>query len=442
LFQKRETRSCYNLVMNFFLGQIYKKKIISYILYFLLFSLPFTLRLPIFSFTPGWHEYETVFIGLYDVLLVLFLAIFFFNYKIVWQKYYIYLILFLGFSGLSVLFSPLPYLSIYGLIRIILFSALAIALATLIHNKKIKIDLIFLSLFFSSLFQALIGFLQFNKQEDLGLWFLGEPNLVLNGFGVSTVLIEGGKILRSYGTLPHPNILGAFLVVGFLSGLFLFIESKGVKKYLFFSGLFLIALTLWLTLSRSAIIAMLFGLFIYFILKFFRDGFYKKNIISFVSIFLLLLFSLLPVLSFVLPRINMSASEVAVTSRVSYMEMGKKIMKENLLGVGLKNQVYYTYKNNIYNEANMKNSWEWQPIHNLYLLIGSEVGVLGLLSFIIFILGAFIKKGLLFLKKDKEEYYIILAIMSSLLIIGLFDHFLYTIDSPALLFWLMIGLLL
>ena len=90
----------------------------------------------------------------------------------------------------------------------------------------------------------------------------------------------------------------------------------------------------------------------------------------------------------------------------------------------------------------MKNSWEWQPIHNLYLLIGSEVGVLGLLSFIIFILGAFIKKGLLFLKKDKEEYYIILAIMSSLLIIGLFDHFLWTIDSPALLFWLMIGLLL
>jgi len=428
--------------MNFFLGQIYKKKIISYILYFLLFSLPFTLRLLIFSFTPGWHEYETVFIGLYDILLILFLAVFFFNYKIVWQKYYVYLIFFLGFSGLSVLFSPLPYLSIYGLIRIILFSALALTLATLIHNKKIKIDLIFLSLFFSSLFQALIGFLQFNKQSDLGLWFLGEPNLVLNGFGVSTVLIEGGKILRSYGTLPHPNILGAFLVVGFLSGLFLFIKSNGIKKYLFFSGIFLIALTLWLTLSRSTIIAILFGLFIYFILKFFRDGFYKKNIISFISIFLLLLFSLLPVLSFVLPRINISASEVAVTSRVSYMEMGKKIIEKNLLGVGLKNQVYYAYKNNIYNEANMKNSWEWQPIHNLYLLIGSEVGVLGLLSFIIFILGAFIKKGLLFLKKDKEEYYIILAIMSSLLIIGLFDHFLYTIDSPALLFWLMIGLLL
>jgi len=428
--------------MNFFLGQIYKKKIISYILYFLLFSLPFTLRLLIFSFTPGWHEYETVFIGLYDILLILFLAVFFFNYKIVWQKYYVYLIFFLGFSGLSVLFSPLPYLSIYGLIRIILFSALALTLATLIHNKKIKIDLIFLSLFFSSLFQALIGFLQFNKQSDLGLWFLGEPNLVLNGFGVSTVLIEGGKILRSYGTLPHPNILGAFLVVGFLSGLFLFIKSNGIKKYLFFSGIFLIALTLWLTLSRSTIIAILFGLFIYFILKFFRDGFYKKNIISFISIFLLLLFSLLPVLSFVLPRINISASEVAVTSRVSYMEMGKKIIEKNLLGVGLKNQVYYAYKNNIYNEANMKNSWEWQPIHNLYLLIGSEVGVLGLLSFIIFILGAFIKKGLLFLKKDKEEYYIILAIMSSLLIIGLFDHFLWTIDSPALLFWLMIGLLL
>ena len=417
-------------------------RIVSYTLYFLLFTLPFTLRFPVFSFTPGFHEYETIFIGLYDVILILFLGLFFSSRKIVWQKYYGFLILFLLFSALPILFSPIWGLSLYGFFRVLLFSVFALSVTSLIHDKQVKIKYIFLSLFFSSLLQALIGILQFKKQGDLGLWFLGEPTLLLNGFGVSTVIIEGGKILRAYGTLPHPNMLGAFLIVGFLSGLYWFNKLKSNNKYLFFSGMFVISLALLITLSRGTLVSFLFGIFVYFILKFWRDKFSKKNIISLFSILFLILSSLLPVYSFVLPRANISKSEIAVTSRLSYIEIGKKVIEKNLLGVGLKNQVYYTYKNNIYKEADMKNSWEWQPIHNLYLLIASEVGMLSLLSFIVFVLIGFMKKFYIFLKKEKEEYYVIFSILGSVLIYGLFDHFLWTIDSPSILFWLTIGLLL
>jgi hypothetical protein len=65
--------------------------------------------------------------------------------------------------------------------------------------------------------QSIVGILQFSHQESIGLQMLGEPILSSYVGGVSTIEIGGGRILRAYGTFPHPNILAGFLALGLVS---------------------------------------------------------------------------------------------------------------------------------------------------------------------------------------------------------------------------------
>jgi O-antigen ligase len=82
----------------------------------------------------------------------------------------------------------------------------------------------------------------------------------------------------------------------------------------------------------------------------------------------------------------------------------------------------------------------YQPVHNIYLLLYSETGVLGLASFLLF---------LFFLAKDfitrtgmeKFYHYSFLLVFLSVLFIGFFDHFLLTIQQGRFVFWLTIAIL-
>ena len=86
----------------------------------------------------------------------------------------------------------------------------------------------------------------------------------------------------------------------------------------------------------------------------------------------------------IFPRAQISLTEPAVSQRIIYNELGwqldKKIIPE---GIGLSNQVIYSAKNGLYQILGMNQAWQWQPIHNIYFLIGAEIGVLGLLVFLI-----------------------------------------------------------
>lgn len=74
--------------------------------------------------------------------------------------------------------------------------------------------------------QSMIGFGQFVLQRDLGLAVFGESVLSPLNRDVARTFIEGGRLLRAYGTFPHPNILAAFLVLSLLSLYYLFINFK------------------------------------------------------------------------------------------------------------------------------------------------------------------------------------------------------------------------
>jgi O-antigen ligase len=102
-----------------------------------------------------------------------------------------------------------------------------------------------------------------------------------------------------------------------------------------------------------------------------------------------------------------------------------------LSGVGLNNFIVY-----LPNYWSLTGFTYWlQPVHNLYLLILSETGWLGLLIWLWFL---FLTAQRLFLKKENKGF--LLGALSIILLLGLFDHYWLTLQQNQLLLTILLGL--
>ena len=82
----------------------------------------------------------------------------------------------------------------------------------------------------------------------------------------------------------------------------------------------------------------------------------------------------------------------------------------------------------------------YQPVHNIYLLIVSETGFLGLGAFLLFLFFVFWR--FIHVADFKKLYtFSFLIFIFSFLLIGLFDHFLWTSQQGSLIFWMALALL-
>ena len=435
------------------------------------------------QFTTGFDEYEAIFIYLSDVLMLGFLAGFFREFKA--TPYGLIsagggqarlpalggnggitksLAVFLALAGFSVLTAFSKPVAIYNFIRLILLAVTALAVAKMLRLGLVKFENILAVLAGSAVVQSLIGIGQFVQQAGLGLGRLGEPLIGPNIGGAAKIIAEGGKVLRAYGTLPHPNVLAAFLIIGLLAMYHFWLRRPSEWKFfsgfrtlasdaLLGTGIFVIVLGLTFAFSRAAwVVATAASLTIisYSLLS-------RINWIQAVRLSILL-FAIVVILftgfkDFILPRAQVSPSEPAVTQRLSYNQLALNIIQNNFLGVGIGNQVLYSVKNEVYKRAGMNQVWQWQPIHNLYLLIASEVGVAGLLAWLVFLCGILISNFKFLISKKVLNSNSQLEISNSLLVIptimllallllGLFDHFLWTLQPGRLILWLTIGLVM
>lgn len=351
--------------------------------------------------------------------------------------------IFLALTLVSVFLALSREIAIYNLVRLVLLVIVALAAAKLLKMGVVKFENILAIFAASAVVQSLIGIGQFIKQESLGLARLGEPIIGPNVGGAAKIIAEGGKVLRAYGTLPHPNVLAAFLVIGLLAMYYFWLNRPSEWKVWSgcrtlasdaFSGIgiFIIILGLTLAFSRAAwIVAGLATLAVISYSLLVRRNWVQAIRLSIllvgISVILFIGFG-----SFILPRAQINPSEPAVTQRLGYNDIAVTLIKNNFLGVGIGNQVLYSVKNGVYKNAGMNQVWQWQPIHNIYLLIAAEIGVLGLLALLLFIGKLLFSKG----------NFLAATMLCSLLALGLFDHFLWTLQPGRLMLWLVIGIVL
>jgi len=141
----------------------------------------------------------------------------------------------------------------------------------------------------------------------------------------------------------------------------------------------------------------------------------------------------------------------AISDRSFYNNVSRETICENfVLGSGLGTYIFqidgYLEKNNIKQELQ---PWQYQPAHNIYFLIASEIGIVGLLFFLLFVTYVIsgIMKNISNVSREtlldiKRLNYFLLAIFISFLFIGLFDHYFWTLQQGRLIFWLVLGMML
>ena len=450
------------------------QKLERYIFYIFLFSIPFQARKILYF--EGWrfNEWQSVSLYLTDLLLLVLFLFWFFstvrsgqisnlkfliskqfqNPKSQFQKPDFYLILFLIISAVSIKNSDNQIISWFQWLKLVEFAAFYWYLSHYAF-KKFGIFNSFFTLFFSGLFQAVLSITQFLKQSNIGLKYLGESVINIDLPGIASFYMTNGeKIIRSYGTLPHPNVLAAYIFMSLFSFYFIYFYSRIHSEHEPFADPWdkftaisygIMVFALFTTFSRVVV----FTWFISFCLRaiiiplrrhyrsIFGTGEARKRIkalliISFISI---VLFSSL-YFSEISSRLNISGGDQAVELRVFYaqeaLRSGSVI---NFFGIGLGNFVSWLISENPYMPF-----YAYQPVHNIYLLMYSETGILGLLAFIlllVFLIKDFVQKTRL-----NKSYHLSLAVfLGGLLFISFFDHFFWTLQQGRIILWLVLGVL-
>lgn len=426
-------------------------------LLFLVF-LPFNLKKFIFDFGRGLDDFQGIFIYAADIFLILFLICFLFLWpdcppkadqprvdrnKIKLPRFgEIILAAFLVIVGLSIFQASELIPALYNFARVLFVVASSLALAVFLRIGLLNVKEIAVVIAGSAVFQSLLGFYQFAAGKSLGLWWLGEPIVEKFTRGMARFSVDDQVFLRAFGTLPHANIFAGFLVLGLLSLAYLWlVRSKnniGVSVILGVSFLSIFA-GLGVSFSRSGWLSAIVGLIVFLIFAFKRKDI-RQEFLGLLVLLLVISSLLLVRLGWLfLPRAGFSLTEVSVADRLTYNRIGWEILKSNPLGVGIGNQAFYAADQGLYQAADLMRPTLWQPIHNLYILIGTEIGLFGLALFLVFI-GWLIW---IFIKREKEILLIALSagLFFALLFFGLFDHFLWDLQSGILMFWLVIGIM-
>ena len=290
------------------------------------------------------------------------------------------------------------------------FYALAITYVVKYFPFKKNLKTISPILFISILIQSLIGFLQFHYGHSLGLHFLGESNLVKGMLGTSFINLNEILFLRAYGTFPHPNILAGFcLSVLFFSTAYIKKERINVITAV------LTTILIFLTFSRVVILLAVF-LWIGFFLFHIKECFEKKKSIK--------LFTIYPI--FLTRFLNLFfGNDGSFTDRIELLKTSREILRNYpYFGIGVGNFVrgidYYP----VYTAGGFL---LLQPVHNVFLLILAEYGMVFGIPLIALILTILIKaflRGNLLIKYG----------VFSILVIASFDHYLITLPQGLLLF--------
>ena len=424
------------------------QKIENWVFYVFLFAIPISLR-HIFDYQSfGYIEWQAKYLYATDILLGILLIFWIWNRSggrseltspdLVKADYF--LLGFVAVAGISIqnaLDVGTAWFQFAKLIE-------GVLLYFYIKNYALnRFDMTagFTALVAGGIFQAGIAIVQYGLQGSIGLQWLGES--VFNNVmpGVAAFYAAGEKIVRVYGTTPHPNVLAAyfFIAIGAFYGRSMLRHVNGW----WLLGYNLILWGLLLTYSRT-IIGMAAIIFIAWsamagYLLFVRKTFVSREaaenslkiIVSTVIVVGIFTAFNWP---YVVNRLTISSNDEAVQLRMLYNRESLEA-DENLLGLGIGNFVPWLMTQDLHLQRNL-----YQPVHNIYLLIKAETGLVGLglfLSFLALLWRDYYKR----LGFKKLYHFSFALIVASILIFGLFDHFLWTIQAGRLMFWIALGLL-
>ena len=348
---------------------------------------------------------------------------------------------------ISTALSSLPLLGTVTLVRLMLFALVALLLSQWFsahHNSYFIIPIIG-----GVLLQAVLAIYQFLAQKSIGLGILGEQMLGSGIDGVAKLDIGGTKIIRAYGTLPHPNVLAAFLIIGLMLASWKYLRQESLTRIQYIAWLGAIALLFvaeLFTFSRSgwealAVAGAITGTWTFARWRLLSEETQKRftwlcGVLAVAG--MLATFFLSP---YIRERVSVPALEdQAVQMRLNGFYAAVRMIDANrFFGIGPGQFTTETLRI----QPDLPELWMYQPVHTIYALIAAEYGLLGLLAFFFFI--GFVMHTWWIRRREAADSILHIAVFSvftAYLTAGLFDHFFFTFELGVALFWIAIALML
>jgi len=359
-----------------------------------IFTAPFNISLllwqPLFS-TGYYNPYISVSLFLSEILILLAFCLSWKRNKIT-KKTKAILLITLGLILWSIHFAENQLGATLNSLHLLT----GIAIVRLIQKNIIPLKEVKKWFVYSITLQATFGMLQFAYQHSLGLHWLGEAWINPESSGIAKTPILGGKpLLRAYGTFAHANILAAFSLVAFLwrksipqkhQNLITLILLGGIL-FSFSKAVFLTGILLWIIHPHTK----------------------HKFAVSIGLLIALRLF--MPILS----------TQETIQERLQYNAISIEMLVHEPQGVG-----FHQFTDRMQEFTTEKlQPWQFQPVHNIYLLMANEFGIIGVLLIL----------TMLFKHLSREK-----STFIALIILGLFDHYFLSLYPGIFLAALILGI--
>ena len=388
--------------------------------YLILFSIPINLGKHFifdFSYVEGvLIDYAIPTLYLQDLLIFIFLALHFLFKKNV-PKYVYYLVPLLLLFTINVLVSHNLFASLYLVCRVILY--ILFALISPYYFKLANKHTVYVLFCISLLFISFLSLTQWINQQSLfnNYLFFGEQPYSQLTPGILRHSFLGDLVVPPYSLFKHPNVLGGYLSVSLTVLLFSSVLTSFTERmrFLLFLVFFTCLLAIFLTFSLSAWLSTIIGMLsILFVFKKYKYALFPLFFLT-VTVFTIGMFG------FFSP--SFQNSNPSLTRRFLLLQSSVYIFKEHkILGTGLNTNAFLNKDSPFFiREVNF-----YQPVHNIFWLLLSEGGILVFISVIFVFLAIYIKSIF-------NNDFIKTIILSQIIILSVFDHYLITSHQMLLL---------
>ena len=426
--------------------------IIKWSFYLFVFLLPWQTKLIVRAGANNFSE-----ISFYaSHLLLIFVLLIFLSYRAFNKNYqervqvaWYCLAGFSFFIFLSFFFAPDKVLAFYKYIIIMLgfglfyllqegFKRSAYGEAIL---EKSRVMLIFLSSIF---LHVSLGIYQFLNQKAFSFKYLGLASHYPENVGVSVIETLSGRWLRAYGGFDHPNIFGGVLAISIILASYLLAKKKLIRtkkeiteSIFLFVFYFFALLALIFSFSRSAWLALIIGLialFIIFLIKKEKWALGRLVALLFFSAILsgVMYFSYQDLFT---ARVNAEGrlEEISFSERRFQIDEAASVLRDKwLFGTGIGNYTTFLANKDLENNGLKKADWAYQPVHNSFLLLWSESGLLALFFFLTFFIA-------LWRRSSKEVF--AWSLLLPLILLMFFDHWLLSLPFGIIFLFFIFGLI-